>query len=297
MRIWCKSFIDMATEQICDKYSSYSLEYPDEEELLDALWTYINNHEGISYQIFIGTLLINYVEANSYLLFEDNGFARKIRDAEFNDIIDWFESDIDLLDDVIQSTLELSSASKEEKEEKRQIVINSEFANIYSRFDPLFEKDQIFHDMNYPKDPIKKIDSEFYDMYFYLKEHLTYKDHVFYILKDFIKTKYSKEETANLLESLSTSYYFFTKGRVLLQDQDVNPIEKTLLNKLEENQDIKDDISLLQENDEYLNLVIEKCCYYQEHLFDKEQIAIYQKQEQLQYMKKFPPKAKENIPE
>ncbi len=293
MRVKYLLYTDIATNMIKEKFLEYRYDYAEDDiEFANVLFSDLKQAKEGNYQLLFGTMIINYVEMYHILLPDDESFVTLLKYGELEEIVSYLEKDVDLFLEVVEATMEKSDLDEHERENYYQMTINSDFANIYSRFDPCFELDYHLHENNFPTEHIKCLEYGFYDHYETLKSVLEYPEHITYVLTDLIDKKYTKEDAYLLVGTLLESYYFFTKGKELLQDKTITSKDKKLLNKLEEANSLEQILPEMMQRSN-LSRVVECCCYYQDHLFDTENLILLSNAQNNSYMKKFPKKAKD----
>lgn len=134
MRVKYLLYTDIATNIIRKKSLDYRCEYVDDDiEFVNALFLDLKRATGESYQLLMGTMIINYVEMYYSMLPEDEMLTTLLKQGELDEIISYLEKDVDLLLDVVQATVEKSYLDEREKENYYQMTVSSDFANIYSR--------------------------------------------------------------------------------------------------------------------------------------------------------------------
>ncbi len=288
MKIRYKTCLDIVTETLSKKYEFYSEKYEDVDECLQHLFDDLKSQPRHIFEMFVGVLMINYVEENFQNIVENEAVSQWFQQVDVEEAIDRFTENPYFFEETVECTLDKAERTENSTDCIYEAIAHSKFANIYSRFDPFFECDEVLHRINYPKDPTQKAENEFYDQYEALQSVWPYREHILYVLTDLIKNKYEPDTAQLTIQALLKNYYYFMKGKALLNETPVAKEDQAMLKLIESCDDIEDASAFVYQDQDKIQLVIDRCCYYQDHVLDKNQQEFYQKTKQMSYMNKFP---------
>lgn len=253
------------------------------------------------YRFLMGTLFIHYLELGILqpedvdielfeLLMNEDFETINMSLYEYDN--EFYEDEVsnNLFEELIFTTIDINEYGNDEWNEIRNNVIELGYGNIYSRFNPYFEIEEMMYRVSYPKEEDLSLERDFCNEYKALKEVLSYPEHIIYVLTDVLKNKYSLETSNIVMEKILQKYYFFIKGRSIYDVDFILEKDHLLINKIETSTYLNTVIDDVRENQELLSHVVERYFYYQDHRLDEDQLSIEKKSDKEQYMKKFPKK-------
>lgn len=279
-----------AEKHIYEHYGDMFLGYDENEfvELTDDFFFQMNtlyNENKRLYHLIMGTMIINYFEYyNNSTKYSE--LIEIIKNDDFDDIVDFLEQNQQYLEDLIEITIEKYEADNEEKYEYLyREMIDDGYEYIYRKCNPFYDMEKIAHEINYPTDDDKKYEQEFYDYYQVLKETLEYPEHIFYCLIDLIQNKWDDDYSGSLIRSFLRTDYYFVKGKEVLK-QPINKQDKKFIQEIEQITSLDNAVAIYKQDKNRLSYLIERFCFYQEHLCDDIVLPIHNKEKETQYMKK-----------
>ena len=212
-------------------------------------------------------------------------FYRLKEEMTLSELEDLLDERPDLLVFFMDCAIEKSYDSMYEQESFYELAEQKGFLGMYARLNPYYEMDMLFRKINNLKESGNRLENEISDYYLARMSSGMEQSSVIQDLIQTIKTTYQEEEQDQILKRLVQCYYYYTKGQALLNSELVDDFDLKILEIIEQKPNAFP-IETLKEKDIILERIVDRYCYYQDHLTDENNVEIHRIEQQKNYMKK-----------